>query len=785
MKLRLLKSLTCCCILSSLLAACGSGGGPSRPAVSALVPVSPPSQLGCVGVSGGECISIGEFVSRRDALAERKVRKGDYSRQPVFRLINAHRAHAALELTHGVSAVPGSGIRVAVIDSGFDPDHSVFDGVNVNYVEITDTSRVSHGTAVASIVAGNRLTVSGSRNTEDDSHSFLNGRIAYTGLAPGVNLDLYGIDLKADQDAETAIQMALESQAQMVNMSFGYSGIFAENYFDDRNKQSILYRSDAMIQLMRQDGVDDPTLFIFAGGNDHGDPCDLNDPSEENCILNPDADPAGDLMGMYNASSPSPDAALMIFVPELQSNVVVVVAAKHSGEIADFSNRCGVAAEWCITAPGDSIQVANTGDNQLRGASGTSYAAPVVTGGLALMRHFFRGNLNNPELLARLYATANKSGIYGDREIYGQGLMDLGAAMSPVGTPLLPGVVASAGRSISSSRIRLGTAFGDGLTRSLAGQEVAAFDALGAPFWFNLSNFVDIAERDGYQEQELWMRSLRQPFLASDFTTEGAGLASFSTGGFSVPSNGWRGGFHGRQVNTPSSLLNIAGGATTISYASGGWEFTSFTTVNRDRQRDWQPQQGAVLVWRPRTGQTAGYGVRLGILNEPSSLLGSRGQDAFGQLSARSAVLGLEWHAEWLGWRIAADTEWGFVDGTAADGLLKGLSGVTTSAASLRTSRRLGHSNELMLSLSQPPRVESGSLNLRVPIGRTPGGGIQEQTLRSALAPSKRQIDLTAHWRHRDVLGGELRLGALYTRNFGHIAGPGETGVLLAWSSGF
>lgn len=48
------------------------------------------------------------------------------------------------------------------------------------------------------------------------------------------------------------------------------------------------------------------------------------------------------------------------------------------------------------------------------------------------MKHFFRGQLSNRERLTRLFATANKSGVYGTSSIYGQGLMDLGAAASPV-----------------------------------------------------------------------------------------------------------------------------------------------------------------------------------------------------------------------------------------------------------------------------------------------------------------------------------------------------------------
>ena len=51
-------------------------------------------------------------------------------------------------------------------------------------------------------------------------------------------------------------------------------------------------------------------------------------------------------------------------------------------------------------------------------------------GRIALLSDYFEGQLGNTEILQRLFSTANKSGIYSDSEIYGQGLMDLDAATS-------------------------------------------------------------------------------------------------------------------------------------------------------------------------------------------------------------------------------------------------------------------------------------------------------------------------------------------------------------------
>ena len=45
----------------------------------------------------------------------------------------------------------------------------------------------------------------------------------------------------------------------------------------------------------------------------------------------------------------------------------------------------------------------------------------------------FEGQLGSQEIVSRLFATANKNGVYADKAIYGQGLMDLNAATEPVG----------------------------------------------------------------------------------------------------------------------------------------------------------------------------------------------------------------------------------------------------------------------------------------------------------------------------------------------------------------
>ena len=120
----------------------------------------------------------------------------------------------------------------------------------------------------------------------------------------------------------------------------------------------------------------------------------------------------------------------------------------------------------------------------------------MVAGGLALVKQFFRDQLSSEELVARLFQTADGTGRYEDTAIYGHGLMDLGAATSPVGeTTVATGVqVHGPGTALGRTGLQVGQAFGDGLVLSLAGQEIAAFDSLGSPFWYDVAGLTSVPE---------------------------------------------------------------------------------------------------------------------------------------------------------------------------------------------------------------------------------------------------------------------------------------------------
>ncbi|MDE0377895.1 MAG: S8 family serine peptidase, partial [Rhodospirillales bacterium] len=207
-------------------------------------------------------------------------------------------------------------------------------------------------------------------------------------------------------------------------------------------------------------------------------------------------------------------AGLPVRIPKLRGHSVAVVATDEQGRIAEFSNRCGIAKDFCLAAPGVNITGPVPGFYCPAGTAacyltfeeaGTSFAAPFVTGGIGLLAQQFRNQLGNDEIVERLLATADRTGMYADADVYGRGFLDLDAATRPMGeTRMLTGHTLT-GPSAPSVRsaIHLGVAFGDSLALGLAQREVASFDELDAPFFSPLGDYLrpSVFEKFGLEER--------------------------------------------------------------------------------------------------------------------------------------------------------------------------------------------------------------------------------------------------------------------------------------------
>ena len=788
---KLLPTMAVFLAMVILLSACGGGGG-----------VGGSGDNGDVGgdVGNNDTGNVDDnsnppidFQAQAETIASRYRSRSEFSSQWGLSRVRADRAYAHVELATGSGVGMGKGVTIGILDTGIDLDHPAFvttpndpdkdrkitEQLLPGAVDENGT-RASHGTAVAGVAAGGRNV-----GLPTSAH----------GVAWNANLAVFAIPLgfRGPNYVYRPSDLATSSvrgrghwfstplawrgsdgeRVDILNLSFGVAGLI-EGY----SETELRTHFGAIIQIMAQGGAAEKTILVWAASNDHGETCA---PGPAECKQNSNGD------WKVDATSPSVLAGLPAKISELRGHVIAVASVGEDGEISHFSNRCGIAAKWCLAAPGESILAprfgprSSTDDTVIRsyrGVSGTSYAAPMVSGGLALMKQLFRNQLSNTALASRLMATANKSGRYANRSLYGQGLMDLGAATTPVGQTTLAfgNKVGGPGGNLKTSSVALSNAFGDGLVQSFAGREIAAFDSLGAPFWFDLGGFASTARIPSMGKQ-LKNFMVQTPAIPGTKTRQTA----FFAGPGKAGSDRWRLGFLETPTGVEGGHFALAKYASTFTFTGqGGLAATAFSTEGLS----WQaPTSGAALSWRP---SDARLGLRAGWLTERESLLGSSSKGAFGRLSSDSAFVGVDFNTKVDGWHLGANAEVGVVTAKPHNGLITDVSPATTGAFAFRATRPFSNGRLLQFSVSQPLRVESGRATLSVPIGRTKDGQVTRQSVVADIAPTGRQIDVTAHWRQSLSAVGELRLGAGWTHNPGHSAAEdSDFSLLAAWRTAF
>ena len=345
----------------------------------------------------------------------------------------------------------GNDIIVSVFDSGILASHSEFTGrVMSGHDYISNTAGVindpnGHGTHVSGIIAAGRG--SGSMHGVAYNSIILPIRIANNAGQITVN----------DAGLASAINFARNSGSFINNHSWGSSWAITQV-----NKADV----DAAFPLFLNSLIGASAagvIQVWATGN-------------------------GSL------TQPSAEAGLPHLYPELAATWLAVTAVDLNGSEPNYSNRCGVAAAWCLAAPGGSDNqntggvFSTTNDGSYGRMSGTSMAAPHVSGAIAALKTRFP-NLSFKQVRDRILVTANKTGIYANTAIYGQGLMDLDAAASPVGSLSVPTSLAAGGASQSLGSSALALPYGvvlNGLPT-----EVLVLDSFqNAPFYISTGSLI-------------------------------------------------------------------------------------------------------------------------------------------------------------------------------------------------------------------------------------------------------------------------------------------------------
>ena len=359
----------------------------------------------------------------------------------------------------------GDAVRIGIVDSGLDGSHAEFQNNSFGGGDWQgDSDGLSdphgHGSHVGGI-AGSQRNQQGMHGIAPESHLYsyriLNTH-GYFGNRTGAEM------------IPSVVSHATSHDVQILNNSWASS-----TEINDVSKNVIISALGAELDSW-QDAVDDGHVMVWAAGNDRD-------------------------------SQVSVRSGLPYHFPSLQPGWLAVVSSGLSGSEPVYTNRCGLAQDWCLAAPGgDDFQAQNgilsvqTGGGYTR-KSGTSMAAPHVAGGLALVMDAFP-SLSAQQAAARLLETADYQGLTtaegctidscseaAMKAVFGQGQMNINAALQPV-SPLM---IASAGSqfAVSHSYLLASQALYQPLRSALQGRSVLATDSFdGARFGVPAETFI-------------------------------------------------------------------------------------------------------------------------------------------------------------------------------------------------------------------------------------------------------------------------------------------------------
>ncbi|WP_159567717.1 S8 family serine peptidase [Budvicia diplopodorum] len=286
------------------------------------------------------------------------------------------------------AGLTGAGVIVGLIDSGVLTTNLALSGKVVSSLSYVDpaTNNLNigdvrgHGTMVAETIAGQRVgNFSG-------------------GAAPGVSI----VSARIISDTPTSAGTKGYSLAQ-VNLDIARAGAKIINNswsLPDWDPATDRVTTNNYVNAYQPFITTYGGLVVFASGND-------------------------------SATTPDKIASLPTIAGSqaLERGWLVVSAVNPSdlNSLATYANACGISMRYCLVAPGTVSVLSDDGVNNTL-VSGTSFAAPQVTGAAALVWQAFP-YFSNDLVRQTLLGTATDLGTAGVDATFGYGLLNTAAAV--------------------------------------------------------------------------------------------------------------------------------------------------------------------------------------------------------------------------------------------------------------------------------------------------------------------------------------------------------------------
>jgi len=523
---------------------------------------------------------------------------------------------------------------------------------------------------------------------------------------------------------------------------------------------------------------------------------------------------------------------------QLAGRAIAVGSASADGRISEFSNRAGSTMDFYLVAPGERIlTTTNRSDSSYdRVTSGTSFASPHVAGTAALLVELFP-NIAPETVVKILLETATDLGAPGVDAVYGHGLLNAGAAVSPQGDLAIPSDDGggSGGGGAAVAALALGGALGYSLlNKSDKVEEALILDKYGRGYSIDLSKAT--AVRDAHYDLSGIMENLDHvrnrvdvPIMDNatvqlyhdtptpalygvmdeddrrHLSSEYSDSVAFEVSGeldhklsYTLDYNrdprvrlGHTGGavpeatFFSQQ-SLGSSYLGFAGTGNSISlsYDSGNPLDWTLGYVEMDQDRDHGLDSTAAMF----KGDLAAFekltlGLRLGSLSEHGNLLGGSSGNAWGVDETTTLSLGLTASYE-ISPRSTLFGNYAVGYSRVEDldtGILRDFSSIGSNAYGLGiVNHDIFRSHDTFgMAWSQPLRATNGEVTLDLPVRIDADNNIYRSSERIDLEPEGREQDFEVYY--AADLGKRSHLGAhfLYQHEPQHNADASDAKTFL------
>lgn len=690
----------------------------------------------------------------------------------------------------------GAKIRIAVIDTGVFNHSELSDRLLAGYNYVANKSIAAgsnsddngHGSHVAGIIGGSAGT------------GYSVGVAPASQIVPIKVLDQNGSGTLANLAKGLDYSRSKNANAFIVNLSLGWDG-----------------SSSSTITTALKNNVKAGQLIVAAAGNS----------------------------GYDNPHWPAR------YATESWANgqILAVGAVDQNNVIASWSNRAGDSMDYYLVAPGVSIVSTYNQTGTYAYLSGTSMAAPVVSGAAALIKSYWP-YLSANKVAGVLLTTATDLGDPGTDRIYGRGLLNLERAMQPVGSTTVSTVSSSSisfggGSAANTSSAAYGSALGH------ANLTVAGLDDFGRDYLLDMSalyaspsapslnlsqlfsgmdtrmrtteSSVDgarltMTQIEAPEHYGLAVSPLAQPVALTSMTYAKT-LASGEQLSFGMNANpNYVLGF----AHTPFESTGFMADKAFANPYLGFNGYQNFAGYGMPLNNHWSVSAGAVSSFDPLamqgenaialTGQEynklntstqtgllelsgrwkdSKVAVSMGLANEEESLLGGSPGTYFGINDATKTWFMSISAAKQLTadtWLAGSFSYGNSSSGRQSNSLVTSVDSVNSQSWSLglMTSNLLRKEDRFGIAVSQPMAVNSGKLDMTVPSGMSEEGIMQYENRSVSLAPKDLEYDFELNYYTPISSSSSLSIAGMYRMNPGHDSNTEDQKILaLRWQKFF